>query len=144
MSKILYSRIKKAEKLNDNLENSVAKFQKSLEKFRNMPGYSEVTLGEIPVIDIPEYQKRIMREYESNPVLNDAIQKKISIEDSLSELAQVNRPILRLLPRTRNKAHNQRLDQIGELIGYSHHLRRNGLFILDNFIGGVAMVAACA
>lgn len=141
MKQTLYQKIKESEKLNDRLKVDVKKFQESLESFKNLPGYSRISLGEIPEINVFAVQKNLIEEYKNNPVLRDAIQGKISIEDSLSELAQVNRPIWRLFPRRKNKAHNERLDQIGELLGYPYHLKTRGIFIPDNFIGGIAMCA---
>lgn len=84
-------------------------------------------------------QRDLLTRSESNPVFYDAVQGKMSIEDSLSELSKVNQGIYRVLPRFKNKAHNERLKNLGELIRFPHQLRTGGVAIFDNLIGGAAM-----
>ncbi len=83
---------------------------------------------------ILQIQEDLMREYEENPVLDDAIKDKISVEDSLLELGVVNKGIRKVLPRRKNKAHNERLEYLGELIEEPTQLRANGIFWPDNFV----------
>lgn len=75
-----------------------------------------------------------MQEYEENPVLYDAIQRKQSVEESLQELAQVNNGIRKILPWRKNKGHNERIKQLGELVSEPDHLHTNGIFVPDNLI----------
>tara|TARA_Y100000310_G_scaffold289971_1_gene316791 strand:+ start:33 stop:629 length:597 start_codon:yes stop_codon:yes gene_type:complete len=95
-------------------------------------------------IDVIELQRNLFQRYEENPVFYDAMQDRISIGDSLSELAQINKSGKRFFPRRKNKSHNERIEQIGELISNPHYLKTHGILIPDNFVGGIALVAACA
>lgn len=81
-----------------------------------------------------KFQKRIISDYENNPVLNDAVEGRQSISDSLSELAQINKGWKVMLPRRKNKAHNERIEQMGELISEPSGLITRGLFYPDNAV----------
>jgi hypothetical protein len=85
-------------------------------------------------IDVAELQRNLFLRYKGNPVLNDAIQGRQSVEDSLEELGQVNAGIRQILPWRKNKEHNERLKQLGELVTEPSHLRTYGIFVLDNLI----------
>lgn len=92
-------------------------------------------------IDVIGLQRSLLQSYEENPVFYDAIKGKMTIEDSLNELAQINKPVRRLFPRRKDKVHNRRIEQIGELITRSFHLKTKGILGFDNFVGVTAMTA---
>src|SRR3989344_4664972 len=85
-------------------------------------------------IDVAELQKTILGRYEENQVLYDAIRRRQTIEESLEELGRVNKGIRKILPRRKNKNHNERLEQLGELISEPVHLQASGIFTPDNLI----------
>jgi len=99
-------------------------------------------LGSSQIIDVPKIQKKMFHLYENNPVLYDAIKGKQSIEDSLEELGSVNKGIRKILPWRKDKAHNERIKQIRELISEPAQLKTSGILIPDNFITTVSEVAA--
>nr|MBA4405549.1 hypothetical protein [Nanoarchaeum sp.] len=81
-----------------------------------------------------EVQKRIISAYENNTVLDDAINGRQSIDDSLSELAEINKGWKVMLPRRKNKSHNKKIEQLGELITEPRGLISRGLFYPDNAV----------
>lgn len=79
-------------------------------------------------------ERDLFQEYENNPVFYDAIHGRQTIEESLEELALVNKGIRKILPWKKDEEHNERLKQIGELVTKPFHLRTAGIFCPDNFI----------
>ena len=95
-----------------------------------------------PKINVADLQRVLFQGYEGNSVLCDAIQRRQSIEESLKELGQVNRGIIRkAIPHRINRGHNERLEQLGELVSEPHHLRTSGILMPDNFISTGAIAA---
>jgi len=82
-------------------------------------------------------QQSLLQKYEENPIFLEAIQKRKTIEENLAELSQVNRHIFQLLPRRKNKLHNERVEQMGELISSTYQLKTRGIFAFDNAVNGV-------
>jgi hypothetical protein len=118
----LYERVKYVERIDENLKNLVS--------------YNQ--------IDLSELQRKIFQIYDKNPVLYDAIQKKQTIEESLEELGKVNKGIRKILPWRKDKIHNERLEQLGELISEPYHLHTSGIFAPDNLITAGAEITAMA
>ena len=95
-------------------------------------------------IDVAELQKTILGRYEENQVLYDAIRRRQTIEESLEELGRVNKGIRKILPRRKNKGHNERLEQLGELVSEPLHLLTSGIFAPDNLITAGVEVGSLA
>jgi hypothetical protein len=112
MPKTLYSQILNLEETAENLSSIAPSVQ----------------------IDVENLQRALFRKYEKNPVLYDDITGKQTIEKSLDELAQVNKGIRKLLPHRQNKAHNERLEQLGELVTEPRGLHTYGILMPENFI----------
>ncbi|MBT3405075.1 hypothetical protein HN832_04085 [archaeon] len=143
----LYAQLKESEGINDEIRQEFDEVRKKFEGYRMFEeNYMGPTLEDLPWIDMSEYQKQIIRAYEENPVLKDAINGKITIGDSLRELSdRVDKPVWRLFPRRRNKVHNERLGQTKELVSRGlNYLRTDGILAPDNFVGMVAITAAMA
>lgn len=94
--------------------------------------------------DVSAVQKNLLRKFEKNPVLIDALERRKSIEESVYELSEINKGIKKFLPHKVNKPHNQRIEQIGELISEPSHLETNGIFALDNLVTGVLGIAVAS
>jgi len=95
-------------------------------------------------INVAELQKNLLQRYEQNLVFYDAMQGKQSVEETLEELGQVNKGIRKILPWKKNKGHNERLDQLSELVSKPYHLNTSGIFMPDNLITIGAEVTALA
>ena len=95
-------------------------------------------------INVPETQRKIFEEYESNPVLHDALLGRQTVADSLEELAQVNKGARRFLPHRRNNAHNNRVARMGELVPDVGTLMTRGILYPDNAIFATLGAAAIA
>lgn len=85
-------------------------------------------------VDINGLQLNLFDSYDNNSVLSDAKVGKLSIEDTIAELEQINRGIRKFLPRAVNKAHNDRLKDLGDLISMPTNLKTRGIFFPDNII----------
>lgn len=151
MADSLYDMLIAAENLADKfLPQAEVDFRRNLEKiedrYPDLQKFSDkVEVIGIPKINIPEFQKEIMGRYEKNPIFSDAIKGNISVEDSLLELDwTVNRPVRRLFPMRKNNAHNERVKQIGELVGTPYHLMTNGIFSNNNFVYGIMQIGTAA
>jgi hypothetical protein len=95
-------------------------------------------------IDVPTLQRNLFQRYEGNPVLYDAMHNKQTIEESLEELGRVNKGMRKILPWRKNKGHNQRLEQLGELVSKPYHLHTDGITSPDNLITAGAEFTAIA
>ena len=84
--------------------------------------------------DTSKLQRSLFQTYEGNPVFYDAMQGKQSIEGSFRKLGQIKKGIRKIIPWKRNKGHNERLEQLEELIYVPSHLHTSGIFMPDNFI----------
>lgn len=123
MKKTLYEKLIGIEEINESLKNEILK----LTEFFNLKNYETH-------VDILKTPQSLMEEYEKNPVFRDAIQKRLTIEESLMELSKVNNGIRKFLPRMKNKIHNERLKQIGQLITGPAYLEASGILTPDNII----------
>ena len=132
MKKTLYEKLTGIEQINESLKNEASK----LNEFLNLKDYEvyKHIVDSIPQVDIIKTQQSLMEEYEKNPVFYDAIQKRLTIEESLMELSKINKGIRKFLPRMKNKTHNERLKQIGRLISEPAYLEASGILTPDNII----------
>ena len=135
--KVLYYRLKKAEKYNKEMESMVDEFKSKLDRFRDLPGYTEIEIPETPEIDIAQIQRGIVKEYEDNPHFQRAVNGEETIEETYNRLNKVNQGIWRALPRRKNLEHNQEVEQLGELVGGLGHLKTKGIFAPDNIISAI-------
>ncbi len=85
-------------------------------------------------INVEDIQKKVFQQYESNPVLHDALLGKQTITQSLEELAEINKGVKRFLPHRKNKIHNERVEQMGELVPGVYNLTTRGILYPDNFV----------
>jgi hypothetical protein len=83
---------------------------------------------------LPKLQERLFQNYEENPVFFDAKTGKISIQDSLYELGKINEGIRKFLPWKKDEEHNNRLNQLGELIPKPYHLESSGIYMPNNLV----------
>ena len=160
MEAVLYERMINAERLDDifrsgvdKLQRGIGEFQTLLKTYGNFPGYqalpeyknlsgfSAISSKDIPKIDIFKVHKNIMDEYTDNPVFHDSVTGEKTIEQTVIELGQVNKGIRKILPRKKNKIHNERLEQVGNLVGYSSHLEALGIWVPENLIWGLGAAA---
>jgi hypothetical protein len=138
----LYLKIAEALNINNRLRIEIFNFGKELRKYESFPGYSEIKIGELPVIDTQEVQRNLFQEYSNNTVLKDAINGRMTLENSLLELFEAVKPVKRLFPQRKDKTHNERWDNMRELIHCPYGLRKDGLFLSGSFVGGVAFSTA--
>ena len=134
MTHTLYQKLTCAETLNSKIRSNIDDFKEIMRPFEDLPGFLPISINEIPTIDIFETQRSLLRNYEDNPIFYDAIHGKQSLSESLEELAEVNKGVRKFLPRRRNKAHNERIGQLGELISRPNQLKAYGILALDNIV----------
>jgi len=87
-------------------------------------------------IDVPKTQREIFKEYESNPVLHDALVGRQTVAESLEKLAHINKGAKRFLPHKKDEAQNERVGQMEELVSGIDDLRTRGIFYPDNAVAG--------
>ncbi len=116
-------------------EQSIS-IEKADEQLRDLKGFDQ--------IDVAELQGILFQRYERNPVLYDSIKGRLSVEESLDELAEINKGVRKIIPWRKNKAHNERFEQLGELVSAPHHLKTRGIFMPDNFFTAGVEVAVVA
>ena len=114
---------------------------KSIEKERDWGVLSERDRTELrKSLRVDELQKNVFEEYRQNPVLYDAVSGRRSIEESAKELAQIRRHFKALLPWRKNNSHNERAEQIQELI-YTPELTTHGILVPDNVLNQLLYVS---
>lgn len=132
MKEILYTQLKEVEGLNDKLNSNISQFYESLKAIKNYTDV-DISLENVPKIDVSAIQKRLIFDCSKNPIIYDAIYNHKSLEETLNELSQVNKGVKKMLPRRKDEIHNEKLKQLGELIGYPSQLECSGVFSPDNF-----------
>jgi len=95
-------------------------------------------------LNVADQHKILFQGYERNPIFNDAITERQSIEKSLEELAKDNKGIGKILPWRKDEEHNKRLEQLGELVTEPYHLHKGGIWMPDNLITISAETTAMA
>jgi hypothetical protein len=136
--------------LDDKYQNELEDTEKlsdMIESCKHMLGDQEIHIEQPkPAL---EKQKKIMELYRNNPILNNAIADIQSIEDRLTELAQINKGIRKYLPRRKDSEYNREVEYMEELTGSSlAGLKSRGVFTPDhifstlpcNLIGSEAMI----
>lgn len=88
--------------------------------------------------------KKLFQDYEKNPVLKDAIEGKQSVEESVIELAQINKGFRKIMPWRLNKEHNERLNHLGQLVTKPTQLQTEGVWMPDNLTTMTAEAAITA
>ena len=86
-------------------------------------------------------QQKLFKKYMRNPILDDALQGRQTISESLEEIAKKDRFSKFFIPRRKNKAYNERINQIDELINAPQHLRTRGILFPDNFVNSTIVYA---
>ncbi|HRZ85623.1 MAG TPA: hypothetical protein P5277_02475 [Candidatus Paceibacterota bacterium] len=89
--------------------------------------------------DISNNAYTIFDQYKQNELLNNALNNVQTIEESVKELGEFVKPKSILLPwgflpTGKNKIHNKRIKQLGELVTEPSHLYARGIFCPDNLL----------
>lgn len=150
MQKTLYEELQNTERVVEELKNTYDSMQKLI-AFRktlgviNDPLKNSLSSFEKDVADGQKVsQIKLIEKYRENLILNSALNRVQSIEDTVLELDNDMKGIKRYLPRRKNQAYNERVEQLGELITGANYLRRRGIFVPDNLIAAGALSAAVA
>ena len=85
-------------------------------------------------IDVTKFHKTLFEKYNTNPIMHDAIHGRQTIGKSIEELGNINKGIKKFLPWKKDKIHNQKLKELGELVSTPFQLYTYGIFNPDNFI----------
>jgi hypothetical protein len=126
----------------DWIEESMEPFDDINERLRGWGGPLGLDLGrvnvnvEVPELDTPQIQKRLIERYDQNWVLKRALAGDQSVEERLTELEEEGKwnRMLRYLPRRKDQAYNMEVSELGQLIPAGHMFKR-GLLKFDNFTG---------
>ncbi len=130
----LYAQLKYAEKVNGNFQEAVESANRNFKRFKNVPGYFSIISEDIPKFNVEEHQKKIIKNYETNPILIESVKGLQSIEETFLELKEQKfKGIKKYLPKRKDKIHNQRVNNLDNLVGYTH-LDTRGILFPDNFI----------
>jgi len=135
MSETLYQRLIRVDSI-ESTQRELERLGDERRDFETVTGFGGRHIENILPYDCQASRKRDMGQYEENPVFRDAIKGRQSIEESLKELAQINQGIRKILPRRKNRAHNERLEQLGQLISIPDSFSADGILIPDNVITG--------
>lgn len=116
----LVDKLRYVETYNKKLDSLVEEYNNTFIKQFNLQDEFQITQEDIPYIDISRIQRDIIdrKLKERNDVLKHAVQKRKSIEDSLYDLSRDNKGFLRFLPKYPDKEHNEKVDELIDLIGY--------------------------
>ena len=133
MVKSLYQDLIDVERVDESLKEG---FEIMIERLGSLTGQNIQTpsASSISIVDVPAFQRGFILQREKNPVIRNALDKRQTVEETLEELASVNRGYRKFLPRKRNTTHNERLTQLNEIVGFAPSLESNGILFPDNFI----------
>jgi len=131
---MLYLQLKSAEK------NQGAwipeEIKEYLDHWKILPGF-DYNLNFPEKIDVPEYQKRLIRLYsnpnseEYNPLLEDALKRTKRLESAWEETTRNSRGLRMFIPRGKDEEHNKKVGHLINLIGFDLNLnyaQREGIF----------------
>ena len=133
MKTTLYQRLRKTDNLNEGLSKHIKTFNDGLKGFVDLEGFQDVSI-KTPEVDISRIQRRAFENYATNEILNSAIYGERPIEKSVEELSSHLRGISKILPHRKDKQHNARVKELGQLVGYTRNLEKSGLFVPDNIV----------
>ena len=151
MSQPLVYAIAETEKVNERIQEWRKETAKTVKQFvlpkrhrdsQELPqGLAEVYTAlahpdSVYEFNLKEIQRNLISPYlEHNIILKGVANGSMSsVEEAYDELNEVNSGIRRFLPRRENLAHNHRVEELEELIGYSPYLEKKGIFRPDNFV----------
>ena len=109
-----------AEGYNDRLVQASVEFNRFVDSHKDLPGFGDPIdyHHDLPRIEIPEAQRELIEDKANeSDILDYAVRKERSIQESLTELSEVNVGLGKYLPRRKDEVHNRRVDEIQELIG---------------------------
>ncbi len=133
----LYDKLKAIELFNESLKIPADKLNNFLKNYPDFLKQSGIKLLQAPGLsgkNILTLQKTIIGGYKTNPILLNAINNRKTIEKTLEELTTIHNGVKFFLPRRKNKAHNKKIEELGELVTCHEHLKTNGVFAFDNFV----------
>lgn len=115
----LVDQLKYMEGYNKRLDSLRAEYNIFIQSFMPESLEFQINSDDINYIDVSEIQRNIIdhKLKKENDILKQAVQKRKSIEDELYELSRDNEGMLRFLPKYSDEEHNEKVDDLIELIG---------------------------
>lgn len=129
----LYDKLQTAETVNLDLSVAAVHLYSTVLRFRDAPDMGRVTAvlpkETLPAISVPDYQRKIIKSYDTHPMVSAALKGVKSIEAKVDELISVNDGFFKIvLPKRENAGHNAEVDKLGELISPTWCLKTKGFF----------------
>lgn len=85
-NKTLYDALRETDRLNKALQANVGLFNDELHRFVNLPGYEDISIEQIPKLNIPEIQRELIEVHRNNQYLNQVLEGKNSFVNIVTEL----------------------------------------------------------
>ncbi len=126
----------------ENAQSSLAKVREFVEAQFGPYVAENIELHVPSQESIVRAQRALFDQYADNDVLRDATQGRITVVKSLEKLTEVNKGIRRILPRKRDEIHNERVKNMGALVGELKQIRSRGIYFPDNLVTGFTYGAA--
>lgn len=132
--KSLYTELKRIGGANENIAGAGDKLTRELKGYETLEGYDPMMEGvDLPVIDVLASQRKAIESYAGNPYIERALQRDSTLEQSVTDMHQINKGIRRYLPRRKNAANNENVENLDEILGVnSIDLVSNGVLYPDN------------
>lgn len=134
----LYERLRTAEMHDIHMEDRIKEFNQDMKEFENIHGYQDISIKEIPELDIDNYQRSLIIEYRDNEYLDNAISGTIPLKKTFEELSKNFTGIRGFFPKLKDEEHNKKVETLSELIPHTENLVTKGVFNPDNLTTGAA------
>ncbi len=114
----LYDALKRTDSLNDNLRSGVAAFNKQLEDYKELPGYRDISVADIPHIDIPRLQKSLIESRRGNHYLDEVLRGSDTFVNVVNELYRKKHAGLKswFFPLRKDKSYNLEVQHLNDIL----------------------------
>ena len=121
-SKTLYGALRETDKLADTLQKKLQKnadsFNEELCKFVELPGYEDISIEQIPQLDIPEIQRELIETHRSNLYLNQVLEGKNTFVNIIKGLYNKKHKGWRKFwfPIRKDEEYNKEIKELDEIL----------------------------
>ena len=127
----LYEKLVEVENAQRRIDESLSDYRENVASLKKRAYVPSLDIPEIK-IDIPSAQRSIFSDYKDNEFLRSALRRTKSLEESADELTKPYMGIRKYLPRLKDGEHNDKVEQLTELVPHAICFKTRGILYPDN------------
>ena len=144
-NKTIYDALQETDTLNDLLLNKVKTFNTEVSKFVELPGYENISIEQIPHLDIPEIQRNLIDAHKNNHYLDQVLKGKDSFVNSVTEVYnRKHKGWRRWFPIRKDEEYNREIKELDEILKTDLKITSDSEFTKHISIGAFYTVGSFA